>query len=257
MYIEELIQNNEKKLSDTDKKICQYIIENKGKMNVMSINTLAEETFTSRSSVLRLAQKLGFSGFSEFKYLVEWGKEEGESTFVSIEGAADKVKQLLNGMSMESCEGVFELIKSSRNIYLLSTGQSQRIQAEALQRNFLNLGIGMNMLPSSRHTHLNTSITEKLSCDDLLIVFTYSGENELIKDTLSIPLLKNVPITSFTGVEGSWLEKHSTYCLSLKLDKETSSIRFFTAGYMHMLIDYLTFLYGQYVKEQISKTIKE
>lgn len=66
--IEELITKHQKLFGELDKEIIAYMLNNPEQIKKLSITELADITFTSKSTVLRLVKKLGFSGYSEFKY---------------------------------------------------------------------------------------------------------------------------------------------------------------------------------------------
>lgn len=68
MTLEGLITKHQKVLGDLDKTILRYVLDNRPKIQQISITELATATYTSKSTVLRLVRKLGFAGFSEFKY---------------------------------------------------------------------------------------------------------------------------------------------------------------------------------------------
>ena len=53
-------------LSDNEKDMIQYIRNHKSDVVDMPINELAKVLLSSKSSVLRLAQKLGYTGYSVF-----------------------------------------------------------------------------------------------------------------------------------------------------------------------------------------------
>ena len=55
-------------LSDNEKDMIQDIRNHKADVVDMPINELAKVLLSSKSSVLRLAQKLGYTGYSELKY---------------------------------------------------------------------------------------------------------------------------------------------------------------------------------------------
>lgn len=53
--------------SDTDKTIADYILAHKDEILSMSIQKLAQETFTSTSAVIRLCERIHLSGYKELK----------------------------------------------------------------------------------------------------------------------------------------------------------------------------------------------
>ncbi|WP_338207691.1 hypothetical protein [Lactiplantibacillus paraxiangfangensis] len=68
--ITELIQQHSSAFSNVDRQIAQFILTHADEMPSLSINNVANQAFVSTSSVLRFAQKLGFHGYSDFKYSV-------------------------------------------------------------------------------------------------------------------------------------------------------------------------------------------
>ena len=68
----DLINKNYKTLSDADLYSLKCIVEIGKGIEKMSIEQLASQCDTSKSSILRLTQKLGFSGYSEFKNYIKW-----------------------------------------------------------------------------------------------------------------------------------------------------------------------------------------
>lgn len=121
--ISNLIKENEASLSNTDINIGKEIIKN-GIDYDISINDFASKCFTSRTSVLRFAKKLGFSGYSELKYYVnETNGETGKSNSNN-----DELIDLYN--RLKSCEKVFiygnggyeKVIKAVLKMYLMEIG---------------------------------------------------------------------------------------------------------------------------------------
>lgn len=249
MDLEVLINRCHEKFSEIDEQICRYIIQHKQKIPSMGITDLAAVCYTSKTSVLRFVQKLGFSGYTEFKYLVNWDDTFKEAdTATLINHIAEATQTLLTRLNHQDFTPMFEQIMSSKNIYLISTGLNQQIQALDLQRNFLKMGISMNLLPPGAGSDLHMAVSEKISKQDLIFVFSYSGENELIKDMLAIPLLKNVKIISFTGNGHNWLKEHSCVNISLESEQFDPIIQSFSSGFFHLIIDYLSMECEKYLK---------
>ncbi len=58
---------NQKKLSTNEISLLNYFLKNSEKINQKKIKDIANETFNSTAYIVRFCQKLGFSGYSEFK----------------------------------------------------------------------------------------------------------------------------------------------------------------------------------------------
>ena len=66
MLIQQKLESLES-LSPNEKEVAHYILKNKEDIEKLSINEISKKTFTSPSTVVRLAQKCGYHGFKELK----------------------------------------------------------------------------------------------------------------------------------------------------------------------------------------------
>ncbi len=80
------------KLTNSEQKVFTYIYANQQKVIKMKINDLAKETFTSKTVIINLAQKLGFEGFSDLKYYLK-SNNNGEDDIKVLEDLQYGLKQ--------------------------------------------------------------------------------------------------------------------------------------------------------------------
>ncbi len=71
MDFEKRVYEKEFKLNDTDDSIIEFIRENRKDIQKISIQKIANELFISPNAVMRLARKIGYSGFSELKFALQ------------------------------------------------------------------------------------------------------------------------------------------------------------------------------------------
>ena len=69
--LQELVNAHQNRLSDTEREILAFMLNNEQFVADSTISALAHKTFTSTSSIIRLTKKLGFSGFAELKFFVK------------------------------------------------------------------------------------------------------------------------------------------------------------------------------------------
>lgn len=60
-----------KGLNELEMVVYRYIIENVSALSSLTIREMAEAAHVSTSTILRTLTKLGFGGFSEFKYFIK------------------------------------------------------------------------------------------------------------------------------------------------------------------------------------------
>lgn len=216
MRLEELINQHYDYLSETDLTIGKYVLENKNIIGQLGINEIAINSHASKSSVLRFAQKLGFSGYSDLKNYLKW--REGNKIVSSseknlVEQIVFDVTKTLEYLSVVDLEPIFEAIENSRQIYVISTGVAQQNQAAELQRLFLLIDKPVQIIPGTVHANEYKRIIERLNEDDLLFLFSLSGENPNLQGILDIPELKGTKIISVTNFKSNWLSGHADFNL--------------------------------------------
>src|SRR5699024_11417256 len=62
--------NNYEDMTESERKVLNYVVNNREVIPMMKINDLAEATYVSKTVIINLAQKLGFSGFGEMMYRI-------------------------------------------------------------------------------------------------------------------------------------------------------------------------------------------
>ena len=77
MKLEVLVSKHYEELNPNDLIIWRYITQNKEQCLNMTIEALAHFCNVSRSTVMRFAQKIGLSGYSEMKACLRFELEEG------------------------------------------------------------------------------------------------------------------------------------------------------------------------------------
>lgn len=70
MELQRLVFEKETELNELDLDILNYVLNHQQEVQTLGIMQLADVTHASKSSILRMTKKLGFSGYSEFKYFL-------------------------------------------------------------------------------------------------------------------------------------------------------------------------------------------
>lgn len=204
------------KLTNSEQKVFTYIYANQQKVIKMKINDLAKETFTSKTVIINLSQKLGFEGFSDLKYYLksnnstdddirvledlQYGlKQNIEKTFVVIE--ADLYKKI----SREVIE--------SKTVYVFARGTSK---AAGYYLNHILLTLGIKCI-FVKDYNLLTLVGSTLESDELVILISLSGNTEKILEVANIAKVKGcrtIAITSFGNNELSKISDYTLHCVS-------------------------------------------
>lgn len=82
-------------LTNSERKAAQYIIEQPNALIMVSLTELAKASGSSNSAIIRLCQKLGYDGYSDFKFSVRRSLLSGDSEQSEADGG-DPMQRLLD-----------------------------------------------------------------------------------------------------------------------------------------------------------------
>ena len=143
MELEGIINEHFNELNENEKAIIEYIIKNKANCQEMTIIELAKETLTSKSSILRLTQKLGFSGYSEFKYSIRKDISKQNNVGQEYDLYSMQIKDI------ETTKKIFEQteltpilkqMQEAERVFCYGTGWGQRNVLADFFRSMFDLG---------------------------------------------------------------------------------------------------------------------
>jgi len=251
MKLDNLINDKFPSFTEGERFLAKFILENKEKIEQLNINELAQESLTSKSSVLRFAQKLGFSGYTEFKNFLKWEMVMSKPSITHYDMGnqiIDNVRDTVNYFNELDLSRLYQSIDTSEHIYLIGTGLAQKNYTAELQRIFWAIGKEMQILPFGMNTDLYQLIIERMSDKDLLIIFSHSGNNPHLMEALSIPILKKVKMLAITSNPNNWLVEHSTFSIPTQTEQPVKKIYnlFNSSISYHVIIELLAFGFIEY-----------
>ncbi|GAA2917073.1 MurR/RpiR family transcriptional regulator [Enterococcus pseudoavium] len=117
-----------KELNELEMIVYTFIIENMEQISGLTIRDLSESCHVSTSTILRCLNKLGYSGYSEFKYaLKEYLTQKGQS-FEAFYDANVHVDAFLKKVNNESyhivLDPAIDLILSNKHLVFTGIGTS-------------------------------------------------------------------------------------------------------------------------------------
>lgn len=164
------------------RRVVEYLLSNMREASFRSIGDIAEELKVSKAQLVRVAQMLGFSGYSELKScmqktvleqinpaaLLARAVNSGSSFAESISAAehtnlSDTMAQLTDEDSADFCN----MVREARNIYCIGWGISSLVM-ELLQMRLTVMGVKSSLLRRG-----SLSLWEQARCigrGDLVIV---------------------------------------------------------------------------------------
>ena len=198
--------------SPTELEIIDFLLSRPREAVGTSAHQLAELTYTSPSTIVRLSRKLGYSGYKELQQALVYdlavadksrnvlsdGVLSGDTTQAIIDKVTARNVSTLeltrDGLDPAAIDRAVALMESARSIALFGIGASLLV-AHDLQLKLLRLDMPA-MLSDDLHTQLLCA--RNLGKDDLAIVVSYSGMTEDILRCARIARGNGATIISIT-----------------------------------------------------------
>lgn len=211
MRFEETVRLHYDALNETEKDMITTLLDHLNDYCSLSITDLGKMLQSSRSSVLRMAQKLGYRGYSEMKYEMQRDVETREiipSDLVSL--FENDVHRTFELAAQTNFHPLIEHIDRCEKLILYATGFVQNNYTKQLASELFLYGKPNNLINGESNFDI---ISKSLGPNDLVIVTSLSGETPGIIPTLNMLNIRNVPICSVTRLSQNTLVSHSQYHL--------------------------------------------
>lgn len=198
-------------LNDTEKEMVSYIVDHLEDLLNLSINDLAKILKSSRSSILRLSQKLGYRGYSQMKYEMLTAMQTKEVIPINLEEQFHKdIQRTFELANQVNFMPLLQAIDNAQQLIVYATGFVQNNYAKQFSSELFMYG-KPNFLVSGE-TNFNV-IANTLTEEDLVIIVSYSGNTPAIQNTVHLLNIKKVPICSITHLSKNFLTDASRYSL--------------------------------------------
>lgn len=238
----EYLKENRTLLNKNEEKILSYLINEKKQIDDWTIREVAKGFYTVPNTIVRMCQKLGFKGYTQFKeeLMKTLDAEETLLRMTDLDDLVIKTKQLLN---QEVLDDIVTAIHEAENILFFAVGLS-RFPAEEFSERLKILG---KKSQTFIDPHLMKHNAKQMTTQDLGIAISLSGsENSNVFAATNRANISGANTISLTGFSTNALSKITNYQLyaystDIKIEGIDAADRF---GF-HYLInrlfnDYLT-----------------
>lgn len=250
MDFNELANQYYDRLNATDMHILKYITQNKSVCSGLSIEQMARNCNVSRSTILRFAQKLSFSGYSELKVHLKWeaNNKNGLSDRNILDMISNDYSSVIEDMKAKDCSQICSAIQSADNVYIYGTGSVQGSVAEQFQRMLLDVGRSAISFKGSAEIK---KVLRILTPRDFVILISLSGESDNIVNFAKNLASKGIPTLSITKLNKNELARLSTYNIYMTSSRIcfNSIVELETTALFFIIIEMLTIKYSLFVTE--------
>lgn len=249
----------------SEKVLVDYIEAHIDELPEMKISELAEKTYTSNATIVRLSRKLGFAGFRELK--ADLIKRNEANKFINK--TVDFSKPILNDQTardvIDSMTSLYreslnmlcaslkaadiqtfgELLNRAGKIFIYSIGDTQ-----ATTDVFINKLLKLNCYALSANARGEfIRISSNASKNDNALFVSYSGVHDSFK--ASIPILKKsgCTILAVTAHADSYISKSADHTIIIPNEESEDRIATFYSQFAFTYV--LNILYGMiYLKRK-------
>lgn len=212
MNLSKLSQNYDS-LSELEKKIVEYIMNNPEKIPYLTANELSQILYISKTSIINLSKKLGFDGYSELRYYVKSylankkGKKEVLSYEDVLQNIYDEVTKTLSLQNEENVKIIAEKIINSRVVYVIARGASKPI-ADFLSSRLAILKVKSIFVGDPNVIDV---LGDSLRAGETILLMSLSGETEKILKIAKTARARNIDVIALTSFSNNSIQKIANY----------------------------------------------
>lgn len=205
--------------SNSENSIIAYFLHNPNSVKTATTKDIAQNTYTSPSTVVRLAQKLGFKGYNDFKIEFLAAIRTSDSPLVSIDAnfpfkkqdsileitmnlshlINDAIKETNAMVDEKTYEQAIETLEKAKFIDIYGTGANQH-----LAYNFMLDMRRINKEISISENHQELIIKANNSNPDrVALIISYTGETNEIIEYCQILKKTGSPMICITSIGGN------------------------------------------------------
>lgn len=210
--------------------IIEYILDQGENIKDLSINAIAQATYTSPPLLIRIAKKLGYAGWNAFKeafleeleYLYATNDIDASIPFVvsddfmviahniaqlEIESIQDTIKLIHH----DDLQKVMRILRDAKEIDIYAVSNHVLLAEEFAEKLFLiHQNVHICRLPGDGK--LQAAMSDQDHC---AILVSYSGQTEFILEVADILIQKGTPIIAITSIADNDLFKKSDVALRI------------------------------------------
>ena len=205
-------------LSDSERHLLEYIYQHLDLISTQSIVKLSENANVSTATIVRLMKKLGYDGYTSFKYALKESHQLGHTPLMDdidsqIKQAVLKnereVLDTIKMLDIGLIEDAIQKISNAENIYIFARGLSAMIGTE--------MTLHLQLLGNNVETHSDPNIirgkSKTLTKKDLGLFVSLNGETEELVEAATNFKMQSISSVTLTTRVDSRLAKLSEIVL--------------------------------------------
>ena len=203
-------------MTEADRQIAQFILDDPERMLALSSSALAEQIGRSQSSVVKFSQRQGYEGYQQLKLAVNKAKaQEWQAPAGVIHGsigASDSymtimqkligskllsMRETMAANSEQTIDRALSAVLDARRIQLAGVGASSLV-ARDLAYKLQKVG---RVVLLDNDSHIQISNASTLNRQDVLLALSYTGASLEILRIAELARARGATIVSITGMQ--------------------------------------------------------
>lgn len=234
------------------KNIANYILANPKKIIQYKVKKIAKDCNCDDALIVRFCQKIGYSGFSDFKISIATEflpikiditdkKFSALDSFSKLKQSflENNIKVLHDSVSFlqeENVKKAVNILSNANKIYLTAAGASG-IVAEDINMKLMRLGFNSVFNQDIEFSKILMGLCNK---NDAVLAISFSGETENVYKIVSTVKKKGVPVISITNYPKSKLAGLSDIVLLTASDEKVLRLGAMTSRIaQYLIIDFI------------------
>lgn len=221
MLVQEFIARVNEKLTPTERRIAELVLEDPTLLAFGTVSDLADRAGTSRPSIVRFANKLGFEGYSELQRTIRDGLSNQlnnpshrirhhDHALAPVRAAVQGgIDQLFDSIDRRRLERIAKPIANADHIWIL-TGETSKAGAIVLQSGLSMLRGNTRLVGEHSTGHELSSATRA----DIVVVYDFARyrRNSITAArtlaSLGIPIvaITDGPLSPLASLTKNWIE---------------------------------------------------
>lgn len=225
-------------LTESQKIIANYIVGNPQKFALSTVRELEKELNTSKSTIVRLAQALGYEGFHELKsaflkiirheldpinrYKTFLSEPAGDSNYLKLiaDETVNNIHDTLLLVDTDQYKKAVNLLKNAHCVYTIGLGISTYL-AEIASYLFNRVSIKSNYMTYGGLTFAEQIIN--ISKNDVIFAFSFLPYSEETIQAAAYAQEKKIRVIAVTDKVTSKIVQHSDVLLQVNVESMTIS----------------------------------
>lgn len=218
------IHLNQEKMSATERRISDYLLENGDQCKELSINELSQRTGASVATIVRFCKTLGYSGFADMKFHMQQGVLNivGDGTSITTQDSINSIKQKAMEFTRNSIrdsimntdnsalEAAIDAIVKAKRVNFFGCGSAGGVALLASSL-FMTLGIPSF---STQDSVLQMRTAAYLQTGDVAVGINYDGYMKEIGDALMVAKKAGATTVLITSCHDSLLARYADIILN-------------------------------------------